>query len=359
MLVIVGAILGGFLASYATANGQAAPASRTAHTRSNATVSSSVPVPEVDKLREHAIAVASPATVEVKNVGVGLGSGVIMSSDGYIVTNNHVVANGHQFTVTLASGQTVSAKLVGTDPVDDLAVVKISAQKLPTATFGSSSDLVVGQSVLAIGNPLGIVRTVTEGIVSALHRTVNEGQNSKGSILNAIQTSAAINPGNSGGALINLGGQVIGIPTLTAVDPEFNAPASGVGFAIPSNTVKSIADQLIKYGKVVHSGRAALGIEAVPQPVDAQLAQQYNLPVDHGILIYNVSANGPAATAGLRKGDIIVKVDNMTISTYDDLLTALAKKKPGDTATVTAVDAQGHTHSYNVKLGELSVNSNG
>lgn len=355
LLLVVGAIIGGLVVSNVPASGTRALAA----TKAAAAPASSVPTTSAEKLREHAIAKAGPATVEVKNVGIGLGTGVIISSDGYIVTNNHVVAGAHQLTVTLANGKTVGAVLRGTDPYDDLAVIKINATNLPTATFGNSSDLIVGQEVMAIGNPLGIVRTVTDGIVSALHRTVSEGPNSKGSILNAVQTSAAINPGNSGGALINLAGQVIGIPTLTAVDPQFNAPASGVGFAIPSNTVKSIAAQIMKYGKVIHSGRAALGVTVVPQPIDAQIAQQYNLPVDHGILIYSVTSNGPAAKAGLKKGDIIVKVDGNAIASYDDLLAALANKKPGDTAMVTAVTSQGKTQTYKVTLGELSVSSNG
>ena len=209
-----------------------------------AAVTPSVPIPESDRLREQAIAKVDTAIVRVNNVGKGLGSGVTTSANGYVVTNYHVVSGATSLTVTLADGRTLGAKLIGTDPVDDIAVIKITASRLPTASFGSSSSLRLGQTVLAIGNPLGIGTTVTDGIVSALNRTVNEGQNgpqSNGSILNAVQTSAAINPGNSGGALINLAGQVVGIPTLTAVDPEFNAPASGVGFAIPSNTVQNLA----------------------------------------------------------------------------------------------------------------------
>lgn len=353
-LIVVGGVLGSVLTTYSLASAHPFTTRPAAHTSRS---TGAVPAPETDRLREAAIARVSPAIVEVKG-NKGLGSGVILTKDGYIVTNNHVVAGEQQISVRLPDGHTYSAKVVGADAVDDLAVVKIGAGNLPTATLGNSADLKVGQSVLAIGNPLGIVSTVTDGIVSALHRSVQEGQNTNGSIPNAIQTSAAINPGNSGGALIDLSGQVVGIPTLTAVDPEFNAPAAGVGFAIPSDSVKSIAQQITTYGKVLHSGRAALGIEAAPQPVTPALAQQYNLPVDHGILIARVASNGPAARAELQQGDIIVKVGSTTIATYEDLLGALSQQKPGDTVRVTAIDPQHHQHTYQIKLGELNVNSN-
>jgi len=309
-----------------------------------------------EALIEQAISKTIPAVVEVQNVGVGLGSGVVISSAGYIVTNNHVVANGKQFQVVFADGSSVPAKLVGADPVDDLAIVQVHAAHLAVATLGDSSMLRVGETVLALGNPLGIAGTATNGIISALNRTVNEGQGG-GSILNAVQTSAAINPGNSGGALINLGGQVVGIPTLAAVDPEFNAPATGIGFAIPSNTVRRIADQLMRSGKVTSSGRASLGIYGAP--VTQQVAAQYNLPVDHGVVIGRLVANGPAQKAGLKAGDIIVAADGHTITSYDDLLTALAAKKPGDKMKLDVVTASGQKHTYTVTLGELTVNSNG
>src|SRR5437764_6761375 len=166
---------------------------------------------------------------------------------------------------------------------------------MTVATLGDSSQLRVGQEVLAIGNPLGITQTVTNGIVSALGRTVSEGQG--GAVIpNAIQTDAPINPGNSGGALVDLQGNLVGIPTLTAIDPEFNTPANGVGFAIPSNRVKSIVPQIIANGHVTHTGRAALGIRATS--VDATLAAQDNLAIDHGALIGSLVAGGPPASAG-------------------------------------------------------------
>lgn len=350
-LLIIGVVMGVFLVS-----GGAVSARLGTPLPASASGAASVPVTSPETLREKAIAAVSPAIVEVQNVGVGLGSGVIIQKDGYIVTNHHVVAKETKLVVVLPDGRTMQAKLIGSDAVDDLAVIKISAKNLPTAPLGDSSKLVVGQTVLAIGNPLGIANTVTNGIVSALNRTVTEGQQTNGSILHAIQTDAAINPGNSGGALINLGGQVIGIPTLTAIDPEFNAPASGVGFAIPSSTVQNITGQIIKYGKVVNSGRAAVGISAAD--ITPQLAAQYNLPVDHGVLIAQLVKGGPAAKAGIPVGAIIIKVNSTTIGSLQDFLSVLATEKPGNSVSIVAVTPNGQK-TYKVTLGQLNVNGNG
>src|SRR2546421_2845627 len=172
-------------------------------------------------------------------------------------------------------------------------------------SLGDSAKLRVGQDVLAIGNPLGITQTVTNGIISALNRTVSEGTTI---IPNAIQTDAPINPGNSGGALVDMQGNLVGIPTLVPLDPEFNSPANGVGFAIPSNRVKFIVPQLIDSGKVVHSGRASLGVKLID--IDPNIAAQNQLAVDHGALIVKVAPNSPAEQAGLKVGDIIAQIDN-------------------------------------------------
>ena len=203
-------------------------------------------------VREAVVAKVKPSVVEVYvtlTKGAALGSGVIIDSRGYIVTNNHVVSGARTIQVVLSNGIKEPAQLTGTDAANDLAVLKIAVPQggLSVATLGDSSQLQVGQEVLAIGNPLGDTETVTNGIVSALNRTVSEGQGGA-TIHNAIQTDAAINPGNSGGALVDMQGNVVGIPTLTAIDPEFNTPANGVGFAIPSNRVKSIVTQLIQTG---------------------------------------------------------------------------------------------------------------
>jgi S1-C subfamily serine protease len=205
-----------------------------------------------DAAREAAVAKVSPSVVEVYVTlaqGAALGSGVIVNGQGYIVTNNHVVSGASSIQVMLANGSKETAQLVGADPSNDLAILKIAVPQggLSVATLGDSSQLKVGQEVLAIGNPLGDTQTVTNGIVSALKRTVSEGQGGP-TISNAIQTDAPINPGNSGGALIDLQGNVVGIPTLIAIDPQFNTPANGVGFAIPSNQVKAVMSQFIPAG---------------------------------------------------------------------------------------------------------------
>jgi len=188
----------------------------------------------VDVVREAVVAKVSPEVVQINvqtTSGTAIGSGVIIDKRGYIITNNHVVNGAQQIQVVLYDNTKLPAQVVGTDPFDDLAVIKINPpSNIAVATFGDSSKLLVGQEVLVIGNPLGITQTVTNGIVSALNRTVSEGQGSNATIPDAIQTDAPINPGNSGGALVDLQGHFIGVPTLTAIDPEFNAPATGGGF---------------------------------------------------------------------------------------------------------------------------------
>ena len=190
----------------------------------------------------------SPSVVVVETSS-GLGSGIVFDAKGNIVTNNHVVSGSTKFTVTLADGRKLPGTLVGTYPAGDLAVIHVTGTDFKPATFGDSSSLVVGDIVLAVGNPLGLQSSVTQGIVSALDRQVPESKTV--TLPNVIQTSAAINPGNSGGALVDLAGDVVGIPTLAALDPEFgNTPAAGIGFAIPSNVVVDVAGQLITKGRV-------------------------------------------------------------------------------------------------------------
>jgi S1-C subfamily serine protease len=227
--------------------------SRTNTTAGSATTTTVQATSTVETMQEAAVAKVKAAVVEVKvttQSSSEIGSGVIIDQRGYIVTNNHVVSGAQSIEVVLSDGTHLPAQLVGTDPADDLAVLKITTSKhLTVATLGDSSKLKVGQDVLAIGNPLGVTQSVSHGIISALGRTVSEGQGGA-TITNAIQTDAALNPGDSGGALVDLQGNLIGIPTLGLIDPEFNTPATGVGFAIPSNTVASIAHQLIENGHV-------------------------------------------------------------------------------------------------------------
>jgi S1-C subfamily serine protease len=229
--------------------------------------------------------------------------------------------------------------------------VKVTPPKtgLIVATLGDSSKSRVGQEVLAIGNPLGITQTVTNGIISALGRSVSEGRNGA-TIPDAIQTDAPINPGNSGGALVDLQGNVIGIPTLAAIDPQFKTPANGVGFAIPSNRVQFTVPQLIETGKVTHTGRAALGVTVTS--VDAQLSAQDNLAVDHGALIVNVAPDGPAAQARLQPGDVIVQIGDKAVDDVPSLGNALISKNPGERVSVQVYRGKQHL-TVNVTLGEL------
>lgn len=309
----------------------------------------------IETVREAAINKVRPSVVQV-NVDLGqgsaIGSGVIIDKRGYIVTNNHVVQGAQSIQVVLANGATEKAQLTGTDATDDLAVIKITPPaNMAVATLGDSSKLKVGQEVIAVGNPLGITQTVTHGIVSALSRSVDEpgSSTSAGTTLpDAIQTDAPINPGNSGGALVDLSGNLIGIPTLVAVNSESNTPANGVGFAIPSNRVNFIVPQLIDNGRVIHTGRAGLGVRVTS--VDPNLAAQYNLSVDHGVLITSVVKGGAADSAGLQAGDVIVQVDGQDVNgSLGDLL---ATKNPGDKITL-KIYRQAQQLTVNVTLGEL------
>jgi len=300
--------------------------------------------------------------VQVENVGQGLGSGVIATPDGYIVTNNHVVEGGTRFYVTLWNGHRLSAKLVGTSPIDDLAVLKVDATNLSAARFGDSDKLMVGQEVLAVGNPLGLGETVTTGVVSAVKRTVSEGSGAY--LPHAIQTSAPINPGNSGGALVSLDGQVVGIPTLEASDPQNNAggAAQGIGFAIPSNREAIIVNQLMASGKVEHTGRAYLGIAGA----DAAQMNQMNgasqsQPSANGVVVQSVSTGTPAAKAGLQQGDIIVNLAGRPVQNMDSLFSILADQHVGQTVTIVFKHVNQTTGNSTqitkkVTLGELPAN---
>lgn len=291
-----------------------------------------------------------PSVVQITTAS-GLGSGIVYDDKGDIVTNAHVVGTATSFQVSLAnSTNQMNATLVGSYPDDDLAVIKLSSPPsgLKPVVFGDSGKVEVGQITLAMGSPLGLSSSVTQGIVSATGRTVTEpqGGGSPGAtIANMVQTSAAINPGNSGGALVNLSSQVIGINTLAAVDPELNgSAATGIGFAIPSATITNIADQLIASGKVTNSGKAALGVTVRPYfSSDYQPA---------GVVIVSTTSGGPAASAGLQAGDVITQVGSTQITTVNSLTTALASLSPGNKVTVTYTRA-GATKTADVTLGTL------
>ena len=282
-----------------------------------------------------------PSVVQIKTDS-GLGSGIVFDGSGDIVTNAHVVADSSSFQVTLADGHSYAASLVGAFVPDDLAVVRVSQPgiSLPAASFADSSALEVGDLVMAVGNPLGLQSSVTDGIVSATGRTVSEGNGV--TIPDAIQTSAAINPGNSGGALVDLDGNVVGIPTLAATDPQLGGGAApGIGFAIPSNTVRDIAGQLIRNnGRVTDSHRAYLGVRVATV-------------TGGGVLLTSVDAGGPAARAGLVAGDVIVEVNGKSTQDAEALTGVLATLKPGDVARVAVIRADGSQQTVSVTLGQI------
>jgi S1-C subfamily serine protease len=288
----------------------------------------------------------SPAVVQISSSG-GLGSGVVYDDKGAIVTNNHVVAGKQKFTVTLSDGRSHTAALVGAFPPEDLAVIRLEGTAPKPASFGDSSKLAVGQFAFAIGNPLGLRSSVTDGIISSLGRTVSEGPT--GAVVSsAIQTSAPINPGNSGGALVDLDGQVIGIPTLAALDPNLGgAQAPGIGFAIPSNTVKRIADQIVENGRVTKSGRAYLGLR-VATSVGGK-----------GVIVAGVQKGGPADDAGMRSGELIVAVNHRPTPSAEDLATVLAELRPDQQVPVDLVDPGGDKRTVTVTLGQLTASTTG
>ncbi len=276
-----------------------------------------------------------------KEIEQSSGSGVIISSDGYIVTNNHVIDNATKLTVILNTGEEYDGKVVGRDASTDLAVVKIEAQNLTFAQMGNSSSLRVGETAIAIGNPLGqeFAGTTTKGIVSGLNRSVTIDNTT----MNLIQTDAAINPGNSGGALVNEYGHLIGINTAKIS----SSTLEGLGFAIPIDEAKPIVEELITNGYV--TGRPVIGIAG--RAVTKEDAQAYNLKV--GVYVSSITPNGPAHLAGLKIGDIIVECDGEPIETVDDLNEIKNKKAPGDIITL-KVYRRGNNVDVSIILGEES-----
>jgi serine protease Do len=251
------------------------------------------------------------------------GSGVVISPEGYILTNYHVIADAdeHQIDVAFSNDHRLKAKIVGSDPTTDLAVLKVSDKDLPTVALGNSDDLEIGEWVLAIGNPLGLRGTITAGIVSALGRNIGiiEGQYR---IEDFIQTDAAINPGNSGGPLVNLNGEVVGINAAIASD---NARYQGYGFAIPINLARTVAEDIIKTGKV-QRGYLNVGIG----PVDEALAKALGLSAAKGVMIQSVEKGGAADAAGVQEKDVVLEVDGKEVDAPADLQTYVARKHPGD-----------------------------
>ena len=299
-------------------------------------------------------------------VAASEGSGLIYKKDGktaYIVTNNHVVDGAEGLEVLLPDGTKVKGELVGTDSYTDLAVIKISSDKVDTvAEFGNSDKLKIGEPALAIGSPLGseYANSVTQGIISSLNRNIQNENNGQLININAIQTDAAINPGNSGGPLVNIEGQVIGINSVKIVQSNSEVSVEGMGFAIPSNDVVTIINQLEKDGKVT---RPALGVSMkdISEITTQQREEILKLPdtVKNGVLIASVQSATPADKAGLEKMDVITKMDGKEVTSVTDLQNALFKKKVGDTMDVTFYrDGKEKTAKVDLTIDQSALKSN-
>lgn len=256
------------------------------------------------------------------------GSGVIVSEDGYIVTNNHVIENANSIQVVMNDNRQYDAKLIGTDPNTDIAVLKIEESGLPYLKYGNSDAISVGEWVLAVGNPFDLTSTVTAGIISAKARSIGILANEKGTGIEAfIQTDAAVNPGNSGGALVNLKGELIGVNTAIASP---TGSYSGYSFAVPSTLVAKIVDDLVEFGAVQ---RALLGVNI--SNLNAELAREQGIDINRGVYVTNVNEGSAASEAGIKQGDVIVKVNGKTINTVAQLQESIAKNRPGDKVNVT------------------------
>jgi serine protease Do len=301
--------------------------------------------------------VLSPSVVQINVTGVqqtpfgaqkeeGIGSGVIYRSDGYIITNNHVVQGSRHVQVAFADGSTEQGQVVGTDPTTDIAVVKVDRNDLPAASF-SGTDPIVGQMAVAVGSPSGFESTVTSGVVSGTGREVPAditGGQQESSLVDLIQTDAAISPGNSGGALANRDGQVIGINV--AYLPPQQTGAENIGFAIPAQTATTVADQIIDSGKAVHP---YLGVYL--SDLTSETARRFGSSVQTGALVEKVAPGGPADQAGIRRGDVVIAAGKTEIQSSGDLIAALRNYQPGDTVQLTVL-RHGQKENVQVNLAE-------
>ncbi|MBL8057266.1 MAG: trypsin-like peptidase domain-containing protein [Anaerolineales bacterium] len=348
---LVGAVAGGGAIYLAVRDRLNSPAASPAQTAAEpASQPAAAPAPslhvDVSTAIEDAVAKVGPAVVTVVNVDQGSGSGVIVSADGYVITNNHVVEGANRLQVIYRDGQTVDAELVGTDPLADVAVLRVSGTLPGVAGWGDSDALQPGETVIAIGSPLGDFRnTVTAGVVSATGRSIETSSGYQ--MEDLIQTDAAINHGNSGGPLVNLAGQVIGINALVVRGAGATSDqAEGLGFAIAGNTAKALSDQIIVKGYV---SRPYLGINGTP--ITPDLAWAYNLPTQWGVYVQTVGRNTPAAQAGLQPGDIITQIGDQVIDGDHRYINVLMHYAPGQQVPLT-VQRDGQILTLEVTLGE-------
>tara|TARA_B100000945_G_C20393337_1_gene603492 strand:- start:711 stop:1760 length:1050 start_codon:yes stop_codon:yes gene_type:complete len=278
-----------------------------------------------------------------------LGSGVLISSDGYVITNAHVVQDAHEILITLKGGRRYEAKLIGADNLTDIALVKINDSGLPSANLGNSDDLKVGEWAIALGNPLGLFDvnhqpTATSGIISGIQ--MDFGLKESGHVYqNMIQTDASINPGNSGGPLINTNGEVIGISTFIMTGSNYSTGSIGIGFAIPINRVKDVVEDLKKYGKVKRSYTTGVHV----QSIDAIMQRYLNLPTSEGVIITDVEKRSSGDDAGLKIGDVIIKVNEKKVRTPKDIIRIIDEgiHKVGDTINITIIR---ENKAMNIKL---------
>lgn len=335
---------------------QPAAAVETAPTASQLTVSST----EIETAITQAVSQVGPAVVTVVSVTSGQltpfgftsdseasGSGVIVSADGQILTNNHVIEGASQVSVVFANGDQRTAKIVGTDQYADLAVLKVDGEMPAVAVLGNSDNLKPGESVIAIGSPLGDFKnTVTVGVISATGRSIDT---SSGYTLEGlIQTDAAINQGNSGGPLVNLAGQVVGINTLIVRSSNSGTVAEGLGFAIPSNTAQAVASQIIANGYV---SRPYMGISW--QWITPQISMAYRLPVEWGVYVSAVDSGSPADQGGIQRGDIITSIGGVALNSDNTYINTLFNHQSGETVTV-EINRNGTTKSLKITLGTSS-----
>lgn len=328
-----------------TSHTEAAPVNRP---ESSARISDARNTPAVRVART-----VGPAVVGITNKAVahdafnrafateGVGSGVIFKSDGYIITNNHVIAGATEIIVSLSDGNTINGKLVGADEMTDIAVVKVDAKDLPVAELGDSDEVVVGEPAIAIGNPMGLEfqGSVTVGVISALNRTLDLNDRR----VKLFQTDAAISPGNSGGALVNADGEVIGINSAKLA----TTGVEGMGFAIPINTVKTVVNELMDKGYVA---RPFLGVTIFDKPTAARYG--YQLSIDKGVYIFQVAIDSPAGRADLQRGDIILSIDGKEVNSVADVRNEVAAHKVGDIVKV-LIDRNGKESTIEVTLEEM------
>ena len=362
--LILLALLATLAAGFVIGRGMSTSSGTTIGATTSPIVNVSTNVTSLEQSLQKVATAVTPSVVEITSYASGqeaIGSGDILTANGYIVTNDHVVDGYTSYTVTFSNGTSVAAQLVGTDPNDDLAVVKVNATNLRPITFADSSSLQVGSFAIAIGAPYGQRNTATFGTVSGLNRTESESPSGPAALLTGlVQTSAPIAPGNSGGALVNMQGQLIGIPTLGASSQQTTATGATttVGFAIPSNAVKTVATQLIQTGHVSNSGQGFLGIQG--QDVTPQVASADGLSVQSGVLVSGFANDAAGAShaqaGGLQSGDVIVAVNGQPVNTSSDLAGAVASQTPGKTVSVTVVRGSSQV-TLQVTLGQRPANA--